>query len=302
MGMEIGEYQRAAIQTDQVPDADGRGLMIPLLGLAGEAGSLLTEYKKRLRDGPAYEVFKERVAEELGDILWYVASIAAKEGLDLEEIAKANVTKVRGRWALVDGGRGAERNERSGRRLYDEAFGGEEQLPRQFRIEVNEVREGEGAKVFLSMDGRQVGNQLTDNAYRDDGYRFHDVFHLGYAAVLGWSPVVRGMMKRKRKSDSRIDEVEDGGRAIVIDEAVSALVFDYARDHSFLSGIETIDYELLRTIKRLTAHLEVSQCSMKEWQGAILQDFQVWRHIHEQGGGVVSGELVSRTVRFLEGG
>lgn len=44
-----------------------------MLGLAGETGELLNEYKKHLRDGEAHVLFKDRVAEELGDLLWYIA-------------------------------------------------------------------------------------------------------------------------------------------------------------------------------------------------------------------------------------
>ena len=42
--------------------------------------------------------------------------------------------------------------------------------------------------------------------------RFHDIFHLSYAAILGWSPTVRALLRCKRKSDPRVDEVEDGGK------------------------------------------------------------------------------------------
>jgi hypothetical protein len=62
-------------------------------------------------------------------------------------------------------------------------------------------------------------------------------------------------MRRKRKSNAQIDEVEDGGRAQVIDEAVAALIFDYARTPSFFDGINTVDHDLLRTVKDLTRHL-----------------------------------------------
>ena len=48
-------------------------LMVPLLGLAGEAGSLLTEYKKWLREGDRYRPFSDQVSEEIGDILWYLS-------------------------------------------------------------------------------------------------------------------------------------------------------------------------------------------------------------------------------------
>ena len=71
-------------------------------------------------------------------------------------------------------------------------------------------------------------------------YRFHDVFHLAHAAKLGWSPVLRGKLlkrkqedspDRKRRSDEEVNEVEDGGRAVVTDEAVVAYVWGYAKRH-----------------------------------------------------------------------
>ena len=65
-------------------------------------------------------------------------------------------------------------------------------------------------------------------------------------------------MRRKRKSDPRVDEVEDGGRAIVIEEGISAMVFSYAERRNFLEGAEGVNYDLLRTIKDMTSHLEVS--------------------------------------------
>lgn|SRR6185312_9741654 len=137
----------------------------------------------------------------------------------------------------------------------------------------------DGVKVHLALDGVPLGNELTDNAYENDGYRYHDVFHLAYAAVLGWSPVMRQLMKRKRKSNRNIDRVEDGGRAIAIEEGISALVFDYAHDHSYLEGVNDVDYGILRTVKQLTRHLEVKECSEHQWQDAILQGFAVWRKL-----------------------
>ena len=121
--------------------------MVPLLGLAGEAGTLLTEYKKWLREGESYQIFKERVAEELGDILWYVANIASKEELNLETIAKENLKKGKSRWLpahIADPGR---------MRLFDEAFPAGEQLPRRFRIEFSEETCNDGVKVHLKLDG-----------------------------------------------------------------------------------------------------------------------------------------------------
>ena len=63
--MDIRAYQLAAHQTEKKVFTDGSDVMVPILGLAGETGELLNEYKKKLRDGDAHKRFPERVAEEL---------------------------------------------------------------------------------------------------------------------------------------------------------------------------------------------------------------------------------------------
>ena len=74
--MDFEEYQAEAAKTDDLPE--DTALQVAFLGLGGEAGSLLTEYKKHLRDGPAHERFPAAVTEELGDVLWYVATVACQ--------------------------------------------------------------------------------------------------------------------------------------------------------------------------------------------------------------------------------
>lgn len=57
-----------------------------------------------------------------------------------------------------------------------------------------------------------IGSPLNDNSHVDDAYRFHDVLHLAYVAILGWSPVMRALFGLKRKSSAKHDRVEDGAR------------------------------------------------------------------------------------------
>ena len=293
--MDIRDYQLQAKETDQVPGKSEKSLMVPLLGLAGETGSLLTEYKKHLREGDAYRLFREQISEELGDILWYVANIATKANLDLEVVAERNLAKIANRWRSRD-----EENSLPGfgQKRFDDGFPDSEQLPRHFQIQFKEVKEGETPKLELISNDEKIGDCLTDNTYGEDGYRFHDVFHLSYAAVLGWSPVTRKLLKRKRKSDQKIDEVEDGGRAIAIEEGISALVFSYAEDHSFLEDIQNVDSELLTNIQKLTSHLEVKQISLRQWETAILAGFEVWRQIKRNRGGFVIGDIKTRTLIY----
>ena len=291
--MELDEYQRFANQTDQQPEietlgADPRSIMVPLLGMAGEVGELLGEHKKWLRDGESYKLFPERVKEELGDLLWYLSNVATKHGLTLEEVADFNLSKTGRRWQPVGASTGR-------RKLFDEDFPPSERLPRQMDISVEE----ESGIAITTIDGAKYGDPLTDNRYEDDGYRFHDICHLSYASILGWSPTLRALLRRKRKSDPRVDEVEDGGRAIVIEEGISAMVFSYAERRNFLEGAEGVNYDLLRTIKDMTSHLEVSARTEGEWEQAIMTGFDIWRKVKAKGRGRIHADLEQGTIKLV---
>jgi NTP pyrophosphatase (non-canonical NTP hydrolase) len=291
--MDLGTYQEEALRTDQLPgdasDELASALIVPMLGLAGETGQLLSEYKKHLRDGEAHRLFKDRVAEELGDLLWYISNVASKFGLDLNDIAAGNLKKVQARWA-------APRDQAP---CLDKEFPESERLPRQMQVSLSEEPGPLGRpQVRVTVNGEQIGQTLGDNSYDPDGYRFHDVFHLAYATVLGWSPNIRAFLKRKRKSLPLLDEVEDGGRARIIEEGVSALAFDYAQAHNFLDGVSEIDSELLRTIKSMTAHLEVRSASAADWEEAIILGFKVWRQVLANRGGEIAVDLDKRTLKY----
>ena len=108
--MDLRTYQQRAKKTDRNPGTDEQARMIPLAGLASETGELLGEYKKYLRDGEIHKLFKERLAEEVGDLLWYVANVATKFGLDLAEVAQQNLAKCEGRWGGLPNGSHSMRN------------------------------------------------------------------------------------------------------------------------------------------------------------------------------------------------
>ena len=290
--MNLNEYQRLANLTDQQPEtgdfeADSRSILVPLLGLAGEVGELLGEHKKWLRDRESYKLFPDRVKEELGDILWYLSNVASKHGLTLEEVANYNLGKTQRRWQpksrnLIQPS------------LFDQGFPEKERLPRQMEISMEEI----SGKVVTTINGSVFGDPLRDNRYEDDGYRFHDIFHLSYASVLGWSPTLRALLRRKRKSDPRVDEVEDGGRALVIEEGLSAMVFSYAERRNFLEGAEGVNYELLRTIKDMTSHLEVSCRTEGDWERAIVTGFDIWRQVRARGKGKLRADLEKGTIEL----
>jgi NTP pyrophosphatase (non-canonical NTP hydrolase) len=292
--LTLREYQRQAMRTNRVRGEDLTSIMVPLLGLAGEAGSLLTEYKKWLREGERYRPFTDQVSEEIGDILWYLATIAQREGLDLQEIAEENLAKLQDRWSPKLG----ENAELFPRYGYDAGYPVHEQLPRSMTVQFREIVVDGIRKLETTTDGAPFGDHLTDNSHADDGYRYHDVFHLTNAILLGWSPVVRKLLKVKRKSVPHIDEVEDGARARVTEEAVSAYVFGIAKDYSFFDGAESVEFGLLRTIRLLTHAFEVRDKSLRDWEEAILAGYRVWRTMVANKGGLFFGDAATRQIEY----
>jgi len=287
------DYQNQASRTDRASGESLESIMVPLLGLAGEAGSLLSEYKKWLREGDRYKPFTDQVAEEIGDILWYLANIAGKAGLDLQEIAEENLAKLHDRWSPHEQGAALFTHSR-----YDDQFPEEERLPPTMRVEFREQNIDGTPKLAITCNGQPFGDPLTDNSHIDDGYRYHDVFHIACAILLGWSPIVRKLLRVKRKSVPQIDEVEDGARAAAIEEAISAFTFGVARDYSVFDGAESVDFGILQTIRTMTHTLEVRDKSLRDWEQVILQSYKAWRLLVDNRGGMIVGEAVSRSICY----
>lgn len=91
--MTINEYQRLAQRTS--PD-DHNKLLNGCMGLAGECGEVCDVLKKSLFQGHALD--RAHMIEEAGDVLWYLAELAAGLGVSLEDMAVQNVMKLRRRY------------------------------------------------------------------------------------------------------------------------------------------------------------------------------------------------------------
>jgi NTP pyrophosphatase (non-canonical NTP hydrolase) len=291
--VDFDYYQDVAGCTDQFKTTQRESdLMVPLLGLAGETGTLLAEFKKKIRDKESYDGFKGRAEEELGDVLWYLANIASRLGLSLSTIASKNLHKTQDRWPI--GGESSELFH-----FYDGDFPQSQQFPRVLEVKFFQDSKGKSQMQVLP-DGKPLGDPLTDNAYDEDGYRFHDVFHLANMAVLAWSPVIRSLLKLKRKSRAEVDEVEDGARAIILEELIVAYVYSNARERRYYKDIKNVETEMLGTIKRLVGHLEVRDRATREWERAILKGYAAFRHLQENGEGVLRVDLKKRELLIVK--
>lgn len=205
--------------------------------------------------------------------------------LSLARVAHANLVKARGAFTEPDWARMPR---------FDQSDELDEQLPDEFEITIRQRANG---KSYLSYRGVYIGDALTDNIAGKDHYRFHDVFHLANAAVLSWSPVFRALIKHKRKSTSA-DEEQDGGRAIVVEEGLVAWIFTRAKEVDFFLGQDRVPLSMLKTIQGFVTGYEVERCPLKAWERAILQGYEVFRAVRDNGGGVINGSRLTRSISY----
>lgn len=369
----VQEFTQQVIRTDRRPESEK--LRIAVLGIFGELGSLMSEVKKGIREGPSYISYRETLNEEAGDLLWYFAALsltldwplsrlltaalkspvseadsfeqiesllgglhenapdpwllageragalAAHVGTNgdvskLFDLAASALRAVLLAFRSADLGlvkpitHNAEKSlsrfpiSRLPLKLYDErqapdssSIRKDERLPGYLPVEFREITIGKKTVVVQSAFTIKIGDPLTDNIGEDDNYRFHDVFHLAYAAILGWSPVLRALLKCKRKSCPALDENQDGARAILIEEGISTLVFNHAKPHLF-AGAEGVDYRLLATIKDFVKGYEVDDQPFWAWERAILRGYDVFRELVAARKGRVTLDLAQRDIFF----
>lgn len=356
-----------------------------MLGLFGEAGSVLSVIKKKGRDKSSSTEYVCQSTEELGDLLWYVATaayhsglklgllakpltlsgrgvkkaaemsfsdiqqprswmlveptghlewvlmqlgqdvghlfsaqrtflktrdtkqlreayttvlrriidVANRSGLSLEEVAKENLKKTSDRWP---------EDRRSGfPPPFDNEFPEYERLPRSMSFEIREVSANDGSYfVYQSCNGINIGDRLTDNIENSDDYRFHDVFHFAYAAILGWSPVLRAILRLKRKSNKKVDQNQDGARAILIEEGLATLIYNEAKRADLFRDVVPgkLSFDLLKTIRAFVRGYEVEMVPYWVWEEAILQGYAAFRYLVEHRQGKVEIDYEARKLRF----
>jgi len=253
-----------------------------LVAVASELGTTATGIQRR------------KLTRLLSEALRATVVAAKAEGLDLRTVLRQNLRKVTGVFGddVVKPAR-----------CFDARYPGYERLPRSISVQFLERERGPGRfEVLLRAHDLNIGDRLTDNAKRDDGYRFHDAFHLAHAAVLGWSPVIRSTFRCKRKSDPHVDEVQDGARAAIVEEAIAQTVFNYARGHSMLEGLDRLDHGILKLIQRMVQGLEVKKCAVHEWQRAIFVGFAAFRVLKRNRGGWLILDAETRNLTYSKEG
>jgi hypothetical protein len=238
-----------------------------LLQLASAVGALVADHV-----GASSSDVEISPAERLEKILSLLVTAANEAGVTIENAAIHNIAKILDRWPIT----------RTYPPLFDAEDDQQEQLPRHLVIEVAERNVAGHTYVFQRCNDINIGDRLTDNSPASDDYRFHDVFHYAYAAVLGWSPVVRALFRVKRKSRPQIDEAEDSARPALIEEGIAAWIFSEAEPLKYFEGLKEGDlaFSLLKRVRQFVGKYEAGRCPLWLWEEAILQGFGAFRFLH----------------------
>ena len=215
----------------------------------------------------------------------YLAALLAVR-VSFAEVLRKNIGKTRGRFLPPN---------LATLPNFDRAFQEEERLPEHFEITMDQRGSG---RSYLRWNGVFIGDPLTDNIADSDGYRFHDVFHFAHAAILHWSPTFRAVIKQKRKSDPKVDDAQDGGRAIVVEEGLTTWIFSRAKELNYFEGQKNVSFDLLKTVQQFVAGYEVEACPLSLWEIAILKGYDVFRQVKSNRGGIIIGDRSKRTIEY----
>lgn len=232
----------------------------------------------------ATDVLKDQLSQAFAAMI----TIADRADISLNEVTHKNTQKILSRWPV----------QKEWGPHFDDEFDPDERLPRKIEMAFQEKSIGDKQYVIQKCNGINIGDRLTDNRVEQDDYRFHDVFHLAYAAILGWSPVMRALFKVKRKSCPKIDENEDGARAILIEEGISTWCFNHGTRNRLFDGIDSLDYSLLKAVRGLVLGFEVQERPLWQWETAILEGFRVFRELQKHRNGIVIADLEAHTIEF----
>lgn len=253
-----------------------------LIELAAKAGGLLDSYASGRGNN------RDRLAADLVEVFRALVRAADDADVSLDIAARRNVAKSEGRWP----------QKKVWGRVFDDGYPAPEQFLRCMVFDFSERTANGNTFVALEMNGVNVGDILMDNRAVEDDYRFHDIFHLAHAAVLGWSPTLRALLKRKRKSNPKVDRNEDGARAILIEEGISSWIFNHASHAMFYRSTTSLDFDLLKSVRDFVQGYEVDVRPMWQWEVAIFEGYRVFRLLKEHRGGRVIVDLDKHSLTF----
>ena len=95
-----------------------------------------------------------------------------------------------------------------------------------------------------------------------------------------------------------MDEIEDGARAAITEEALSMIIFNEAKRKNYFKGVSRVSRTTLRIIKEMTENFEVNVRSTREWEKAILKAYEIFRLLIANHGGRVEFDALKKAISY----
>ena len=227
----------------------------------------------------------------LHSLLTIFVCIARLSSISMCKVASQNIEKTEKRFS----------KNYEGIKFFDDDFPIIEQFPRKLVVEIRQEQVGETTKAMLFIDGVMYGDPLDDNiSGEEDFFRYHDVFHMSYAAHLWWSPAFRALLNKKRRSDPDTNNNQDGARARLMEEGLTHFIFRYGKDNNFFKGKKDVrvSSSVLNIIEAMVKGYEVQDRPLSLWNDAIINAFDVFSKVKDEGGGKITIDMENRKLMF----
>jgi len=297
----LDNYQTAAFNTRRTEEDTLRNVCAAVLQQLA-AQLVRTDLPERERQHHG-DLTDKTTYQVLGEIVWHLSALASLSKLTLSEIVASLKDKT------------SFRNfDKRITPRHDIGLNLRERFPVEFKIQFDEIEKGVSQMVWLRPDEyhTRLGAVLRDNNHIGDGYRFHDAMHVAFTVYLGWSPNLRKFMGIKRKSKPKIDEVEDGGRAQILEEMVILAIHTHAEKISEFQNIDlkkddslnpledpaSLSFEFIRNLRELTKTYEVYKNTQQEWENAIRNGYEMFHLLRKNNGGVLLANTEAPSLKY----
>lgn len=296
---QVDAYQTVAFITRRTEDNQLRDVCTAVLQQL--AAQLSRDFLPNMEMGLNHEIRPKNPVDALGEIMWHLAALAS-----LYKLTLSNILMLTREKALF-------RNPQNNPGPRHDSEKHTERFPDRFEVHFVSV-DSTRSNMFWVEHGtvvQKLGDMLTDNDHDGDGYRFHDVMHIAFAVHLGWSPNLRAFMALKRRSVEKTDEVEDGGRAKILEEALILEIHRRAEElenyfHEAGEPTEgspyncpgSLNFEFLRHLHELCGGHEVYKNPKQDWENAIRTGYDCYHKLRSKSGGIIAVDMTAKTLTF----
>lgn len=192
-------------------------------------------------------------------------------------------------------------------------------IPPVFEVHFEEFQKQAVPHVRLFIDGVQLGDDLNDNIKGDDGFRYHDAFHLSYLAHTGHSTVIAALLDERKAIQKSNLVIRNPDCIIVTDkgerfefngqhrfhdkrkkfeEYAALLVMGERQSQLFFDKNGVAKKELYDNLAMFERTLNIRVTSRKKWEAIVREAHENVDHLILNKGGILVCDQTIKKVTY----